>query len=427
LAGNAVKGAVHVVRGHTISHRTILTVGIIINLGVLGIFKYTDFFITNVNWITSTHLSLSHIVLPLAISFFTFQQIAYLVDCYRGQLPVGYTLRNYATFVTFFPHLIAGPILHHKEIVPQFEDKQKSLINYRNIALGLFLLFLGLVKKAGIADTFAVWANAGYASAGPLTFFDAWATSLSYTFQLYFDFSGYTDMALGSALLFNIVLPFNFNSPYKATNIQDFWERWHMSLTRWFREYLYLPLAWRLRSYGRLGSYLTLFTVFTLIGLWHGGAWTFIALGVVHAIAMTTHRFWKESVKISIPAPIGWLLTFIFVNSAWILFRSTSITQALSLYASMLGLHGLGKQTLLFAAHERYVVAKTHLPLPDLFAREVVIWILIFLFVVLVFENSNVLKKRFSTTFFYGGVTLLLYAFGTMSLSGFSEFLYFNF
>ena len=214
-----------------LSSKTILVFGIVFNVGLLGYFKYVDFFLDNFNGIFGSNIPLPHIILPLGISFFTFTQIAFLVDAYRQEAKE-YSLINYMLFVTYFPHLLAGPILHHKEMMPQFASKYNYVKNYRNIALGLFIFSIGLFKKVVIADTFAAWANVGFDSATTLNLIEAWATSLSYTFQLYFDFSGYTDMAIGISLLFNIKLPINFNSPYKALSIQDFWRRWHITLSR---------------------------------------------------------------------------------------------------------------------------------------------------------------------------------------------------
>lgn len=214
----------------TFSKKSILIFGIVANVSLLGYFKYADFFIENFNLFAGSNVELLHLLLPLAISFFTFQQIAYLVDSYRNETKE-YDFLNYALFVTFFPQLIAGPIVHHKEMMPQFANVRNKIKNYKNIALGIFIFSMGLFKKVVIADTFAKWANAGFDVAPTLNFFEAWATSLSYTFQLYFDFSGYTDMAIGIALLFNIKLPINFNSPYKALDIQDFWRRWHITLS----------------------------------------------------------------------------------------------------------------------------------------------------------------------------------------------------
>ncbi|CUU71866.1 AlgI [Campylobacter hyointestinalis subsp. hyointestinalis] len=225
-----------------INTKALLCLAITSNLALLGYFKYSDFFISNVNFTFGSHIEPLHLALPLAISFFTFQQIAYLIDSYKGETSE-YDFLNYALFVTFFPQLIAGPIVHHKEMMPQFANSRNLLKNYKNIALGIFIFSIGLFKKVAIADTFSIWATNGFDNAEVLTFFEAWATSLSYTFQLYFDFSGYCDMAIGSALLFNIKLPINFNSPYIALNIQDFWRRWHITLSRFLRDYIYIPLG----------------------------------------------------------------------------------------------------------------------------------------------------------------------------------------
>lgn len=213
------------------THKSLLIFGIIFNIFLLGYFKYSDFFINNFNFVFSSHVSLLHLTLPLAISFFTFQQIAYLVDSYKLETKE-YDFLNYALFISFFPQLIAGPIVHHKEMMPQFANKKTKFINYNFIAQGLFIFSIGLFKKVIIADKFSEFTNAGFANSDVLNLLEGWATSLSYTTQLYFDFSGYTDMAIGVALMFNIKLPINFNSPYKALNIQDFWRRWHITLSR---------------------------------------------------------------------------------------------------------------------------------------------------------------------------------------------------
>ncbi|HGZ69965.1 MAG TPA: MBOAT family protein, partial [Nitratifractor sp.] len=225
-----------------ISKKALLAFGVTMNLLLLGYFKYMDFFIANINRFTGTHIELLHLALPLAISFYTFQQIAYLVDSYRGETKE-YDFLNYAVFVTFFPQLIAGPIVHHSEMMPQFAKLRNKVVNLRNVALGLFIFFMGLFKKVVIADTFATWATQGFDVAKELNMLEAWSASLSYTFQLYFDFSGYTDMAIGLGLLFNIKLPTNFLSPYKATSIQDFWRRWHITLSRFLKDYIYIPLG----------------------------------------------------------------------------------------------------------------------------------------------------------------------------------------
>ena len=252
-----------------ICKKQVLIIGIVCNVAFLAYFKYSDFLIQNFNAISGSKINLLHISLPLALSFVTFQQIAYLVDSYHMNTKENSFL-NYSLFITFFPQLIAGPIVHHKEMMPQFANKFNLIKNYKNIATGLFIFSIGLFKKVVIADTFSLWATDGFDIAKTLNFFEAWATSLSYTFQLYFDFSGYCDMAIGLALMFNIKLPINFNSPYKALDIQDFWHRWHITLSRFLRDYIYIPLGGNRE--GRCRTYINLMIVFLIGGLWHGAA-----------------------------------------------------------------------------------------------------------------------------------------------------------
>ena len=308
-----------------------LTFGVAMNLLLLGYFKYTDFFLHNINILFGLSLPYQHIVLPLAISFFTFQQIAYLVDTYRGEAKE-HSFLDYLLFVTFFPQLIAGPIVHHKEMMPQFVSKWNWVIRYDNIAMGLFIFSIGLFKKVIIADTFAVWVNRGFDVAQHLNMIEAWFTSLSYTIQLYFDFSGYTDMAIGAALLFNIRLPINFYSPYKAHNIRDFWRQWHITLTRFLRDYLYIPLGGNRK--GTLKTHRNILLVFLLGGIWHGAGWTFVAWGLLHGIAIVVHRIWSSFV-LSLPTRFAWFITFNFINVTWVFFRAKTFDDALKV------LHGM--------------------------------------------------------------------------------------
>ncbi len=246
-----------------------------------------------------------------------------------------YDFLNYALFVTFFPQLIAGPIVHHKEMMPQFASRWNMVKRYKNIALGLFIFSIGLFKKVVIADTFAVWATAGFDTATTLNLIEAWATSLSYTFQLYFDFSGYTDMAIGIALLFNIKLPINFNSPYKALNIQDFWRRWHMTLSRFLRDYIYIPLGGNRK--GEFRTYTNLLATFLIGGLWHGAGWTFIFWGFLHGLALVIHRVW-QSLGFKMNKILAWFITFNFVNMAWIFFRAKEWDDAIKVLSGMFSL-----------------------------------------------------------------------------------------
>jgi len=320
-----------------ISRKALLVFGILFNIALLGFFKYTDFFLENFNGIFAANIPLPHIVLPLGISFFTFTQIAFLVDAYKNEVKE-YNLLHYMLFVTYFPHLLAGPILHHKEMMPQFANKWNFAVKWRNITIGLFLFSIGLFKKVVIADTFAQWANAGFDTSIILNFFEAWATSLSYTLQLYFDFSGYVDMAIGMSLMFNIRLPLNFNSPYKAKDIQDFWRRWHITLSRFLRDYIYIPLGGNKVSRSR--NYLNLFSVFFIGGIWHGASWMFVMWGALHGFAIVIHRLWKD-LGFRMWGWLGWLITFNFVNIAWVFFRAENWESAKKVLVGMLGLNGI--------------------------------------------------------------------------------------
>ncbi len=325
-------------KGHAFSKTSLLTFGIVSNLALLGYYKYSDFFIENINLLTDNDFPLLHLMLPLAISFFTFQQIAYLVDSSRGETKE-YDFLNYALFVTYFPQLIAGPIVHHKEMMPQFSQKDNNYINYHNVALGLFIFSIGLFKKIVIADTFAVWATEGFDVSTALGFYEAWATSLSYTFQLYFDFSGYTDMAIGASLLFNVRLPINFDSPYKALSIQDFWRRWHITLSRFLKDYIYIPLGGNRK--GEVRTYANLFTTFLLGGIWHGAGWTFIFWGFLHGAALVLHRAWSK-LHIKMPLLLAWFLTFNFINIAWVFFRAKEWDDAIKVLHGMITITDIG-------------------------------------------------------------------------------------
>ena len=398
--------------------KSLLLIGIIFNLSLLGYFKYTDFMIENFNLVFDSSVVLFNLALPLAISFFTFQQIAYLVDSYRGET-AEYDFLNYALFVTFFPQLIAGPIVHHAEMMPQFTSRWNLVKNYKNIALGLFIFSIGLFKKVVIADSFAVWATVGFDKATTLNFFEAWATSLSYTFQLYFDFSGYTDMAIGAALLFNIKLPINFNSPYKALDIQDFWRRWHITLSRFLRDYIYIPLGGNRK--GKFRTYSNLMATFILGGIWHGAGWTFVFWGFLHGLALVTHRAWK-TFGFTMPKILAWFITFNFVNIAWIFFRAKEWSDAVKVLQGMSDIHGL---YLLMQVNEKSTI----------FKNETFIWIIVVMLIVIIVPNSFQLTKypklnnnkllTIPSTIIFAFIflTALLW----MSISTYTEFIYFNF
>ncbi|SEK56418.1 D-alanyl-lipoteichoic acid acyltransferase DltB, MBOAT superfamily [Roseovarius nanhaiticus] len=334
LGNYAIAAAIQAQQGTRRGGFAILIAGIAANLALLGYFKYAGFFAETANAALGTGITVPQLVLPLAISFFTFQQITYLVDSYKREAVRG-SLLHYAVFVTFFPQLIAGPIVHHKEMMPQFARAAILRLRSKNLLAGLIIFGLGLFKKIGIADSFAVWADAGYADHTQLTVLDAWITTFSYTFQLYFDFSGYTDMAIGAARMFGIRLPLNFLSPYKAVSIQDFWRRWHITLSRFLRDYLYIPLGGSRRREGRVMA--NLMITFLLGGLWHGAGWTFILWGGIHGAALVIHRIWARA-GLRLPRVIGWLLTFAVVHLSWVFFRATDLAQALDILSIMFGL-----------------------------------------------------------------------------------------
>ena len=406
------------------SKKSLLTFGIIANLGLLGYFKYSDFFIENFNTVFSTGVPLLHLALPLAISFYTFQQIAYLVDSYRSETKE-YDFLNYAVFVTFFPQLIAGPIVHHAEMMPQFAKVRNKVINYHNIALGLFIFSIGLFKKVVIADTFAVWATNGFDVAEKLELIAAWATSLSYTFQLYFDFSGYTDMAIGIALLFNIKLPINFNSPYKALSIQDFWRRWHMTLSRFLKDYIYIPLGGNRQ--GETRTYVNLFATFLLGGIWHGAGWTFVFWGALHGLALVIHKAWQQ-VGITLPKILAWFITFNFINIAWVFFRAKEWEDAIKV------LEGMFFGTLVLPiplANKLSFLSQFGVEFGNWLSgvnadREIFIWMFTAFIITLLFQNAMELRQKFKPNFIYMFATVI-YLFSIFMLYRKSEFIYFNF
>lgn len=412
-----------------ISSKTILSFGIVFNLGLLGYFKYTDFFLDNFNGIFGTNIPLPHIILPLGISFFTFTQIAFLVDAYKQEAKE-YSLINYMLFVTYFPHLLAGPILHHKEMMPQFASKYNWVKNYRNIALGLFIFSIGLFKKVVIADTFAVWANAGFDTATTLNLIEAWATSLSYTFQLYFDFSGYTDMAIGISLMFNIKLPINFNSPYKALSIQDFWRRWHMTLSRFLRDYLYIPIGGNRK--GNVRTYVNLITTFLLGGLWHGAGWTFIIWGLLHGIALAIHRFW-QSLGFRMNKILAWFITFNFINITWIFFRAKDFESAMKVLGSMFSFDNIVLPEKLLTKFQflRELGIDSGKVFINIAAKadEIFIFTTLSFIIIFYFKNSMELGNKIKFNIWTLIFLVIFYniSFFMMEQSIISEFLYFNF
>ena len=324
----------------------LLAVGIAVNLGVLAYFKYMNFFLDNFNGLFETHFSIGAVLLPLGISFFIFQKIAYLADSYKGETSA-YTPLEFTLFVMYFPQLIAGPIVHHSELIPQI--RQRLQISALDLSAGLSLFTMGLLKKIVLADPLAHFSDALFsvASAGQgQSLIASWSAGLGFTFQIYFDFSGYTDMALGLALMMGIRLPLNFNSPYKALNIIDFWRRWHMTLSRFLRDYVYIPLGGNRRGPRR--RYVNLLITMLLGGLWHGAAWTFVAWGGLHGLYLVVNHGWERARRhlgftksTPVTRAASRLTTFLAVVLAWVFFRAQTFGEASLLLKGMLGFYGL--------------------------------------------------------------------------------------
>jgi alginate O-acetyltransferase complex protein AlgI len=349
LASIAFNYAMGYAIGHARSEgpqrKALLVFSVAANLVLLGVFKYTNFFISTLNAIAGSAFPYSDIILPLGISFFTFTQIAFLVDVHRG-LAREYSLIHYLLFVTYFPHLIAGPVLHHKQMMPQFGAASTYRINPDNVAIGVALFSIGLAKKVLLADNFSDYSTRVFAAASrgeELQFFEAWAGALSYTLQLYFDFSGYSDMALGLSKMFGVDLPVNFNSPYKARNIIEFWRRWHMTLSTFLRDYLYIPLGGNRN--GLMRRHINLLATMVLGGLWHGANWTFVLWGALHGGFLIINHGWQAITRpccsdqrrwmVALGRVAGTGLTFLAVVVAWVFFRSDDLPSAISLLKAM--------------------------------------------------------------------------------------------
>jgi len=335
--------------------RLVLGGALAANLGLLAYYKYANFFVDSIAGLGLAHWPLLHIVLPVGISFFTFTQIAFLVDCYRGQVRET-RLIHYLLFVTYFPHLIAGPILHHRDMMPQFADPAHARPQAAHFAVGLSIFVIGLAKKVLIADNIAPMVGPVFAAGAHPQLMEAWIGTVAYTFQLYFDFSGYSDMAIGLSRLFGVKLPLNFNSPYKAGNISEFWRRWHMTLSRFLRDYLYIPLGGN--RHGRLERGRNLMLTMLLGGLWHGAGWTFVIWGGLHGLYLVVHQGWwlltRHSAMATSAGSRCWtrwwsgctavlahLLTFFAVMLAWVFFRAPDLASALDMLGALVGANGV--------------------------------------------------------------------------------------
>jgi alginate O-acetyltransferase complex protein AlgI len=373
--------------------RAHMIVGVTANLAALCVFKYADFALSSLSAVLGHALPLPGIVLPLAISFFTFNQIAYLVDVYQGEAQEADFL-TYLLFVSFFPHLIAGPIVHHKEMIPQFRS---SALRYNSddIAAGATMFSLGLFKKVAFADTLAPFTDGVFVTTvvqTPLTFAEAWLGAIAFGLQLYFDFSGYSDMAIGLARMFGIRFPLNFFSPYQAHDISDFWRRWHMTLSRFLRDYLYIPLGGN--RHGTVRRYANLMVTMLLGGLWHGAAWTYVVWGGLHGTYLVIHHLWRAGVQrvaprlslaqSSLGIALARAVTLLAVFVAWVCFHSPNFASATSLWASMAGLHG-------GILHGQFVHVNP--------GHKLMLFILVLLVAVLVAPNTEQFMNRYHHSF----------------------------
>ena len=396
-----------------------LVLSVLLSLGTLAYFKYADFMIANLNALTGLSAPLLRLALPVGISFYTFQILSYTVDVYRGTVPAQRNFIDLAAYIAMFPQLIAGPIVLHSEIVPQFADAQNRHFNFDNFAPGLYAFARGLMKKVVIADTFAVAVEAGFASAQTLNTAEAWFVAIGYTLQLYFDFSGYCDMATGVGLMFNIKIPINFNSPYKSLNIREFWQRWHITLSRFLTTYIYFPLGGSRKGMAR--TCVNLMIVFLLSGLWHGAGWLFLLWGLMHGAASVLYRIFRKPYDGLHPA-LQWMINFGFIVVAWVFFRATSLADALAIVKAML--------TMNFGPLRDSITSAFALPggfHPDGNAVYMMIWYAASLFACLGLRNTYEKTMDFRPTVCNSISTVLMILYCTLSLSSVSVFLYFNF
>ncbi len=419
--------------------KALVAAAVAANLGVLFYFKYFDFFLSTVNAVFGTSAALRGILLPLGISFFTFQQISFVVDTYRGEVK-DCPFVAYALFVSFFPQLIAGPIVNHSEMLPQFESLGKKPVQWEKIAGGFGLFILGLAKKVLLADTFGAGVDFGYAGLSVLGRADAVVVILSYALQLYFDFSGYCDMARGIGRMLGIEIPVNFDSPYKAVNIIDFWKRWHITLDRFFTKYVYIPLGGNRRGPARM--YLNLLVVFLLSGLWHGAGWHYLVWGAMHGVLYVATRFWQKyradrggmrrEAKHRFMTIVSQISVFLYVAVAWVYFRAESIAQANRMLLT--ALRGPVQKLSMeladcFRLDEFWYVLKV-LHLDNMaYSRYILMWLLLAAGLYLSMVGKNAAGRVERLRFGAGSAVVLavLTLWCVLTFSEVSTFLYFNF
>lgn len=410
--------------------KRLMLLAVILNVSLLAYYKYMDFFIFNANLLPGVEFEFLRLALPLGISFFTLQQIAFIVDCYRTGLKERNPI-DYALFVSFFPQLIAGPIVHHREIMPQFSATDNAHFSAAKFALGTFVFTVGLFKKVVIADSFEILVNQGFDQAVTLNLLEAWLVHYSYTFQLYFDFSAYSDMAIGLALMFNIDLPINFRSPYKATNIINLWQRWHITLTRFINNYIYKTILRSFREITFTGGMIASFLAMIVSGIWHGAAWTFVVFGVLNGAAIVVNHLWRKT-GLKMPGWLGWLITFHFFSFTLVIFRATHWSDVMRIYSGMFGLddNGLRVSAAKLMGPDApwyFGLAANQAQRDDWATWALTAFITAFIAIVALTPNSMDLKDRFKPTTAVVLLQAAVFVFSVMMISRASEFLYFQF
>lgn len=409
-------------RRHSIWTKTFWGAGLAFNIGLLGYYKYFDFFLENLNRL-GTHFELLHIVLPLGISFFTITQLLYLLDCYKG-VTKEHDFVNYALFVSFFPHLLAGPILYHRQMLKQFKDASRRRIHWENMSAGLTLFVIGLAKKVLIADELSPYVGEGYAHVAELTLFSAWLTAISYMLQLYFDFSGYSDMAVGLARMMNFQIPINFNSPYRAASLINFWQRWHMSLTNAITGCIYMPIVQSFAKPSLRHTILAASVTLFIIGVWHGAGWTYVLVGIINGLGISINYIWKHY-HFWMPKFMGHILTLLFALVTLTLFRAEHVGQAVSIFKAMLGGSGVAwPQKVVTFAHDFMNVTIPAGNVPGTLPKIV---FLVAILLVAFCPNSNVLIKEFQPSWRWVIGVAVLFVASVLLLARPTEFLYFQF
>lgn len=418
----------HIIRKKKEQKKMMLALAVIVNIGILFYYKYSNFFVENINRIL--HMNFregQNIVLPLGISFFTFQQIAYVVGVYRNEIDK-ISCTDYLVYITYFPKLLMGPLAEPTNLITQINDKKLKSVNWDNLANGIKLFSFGLFKKMILADTFSQAVNWGYTNINSATSMDWILIMLFYTFQIYFDFSGYTDMAVGVSCMLNIELPMNFNSPYKALSIRDFWKRWHITLTGFLTKYIYIPFGGNRR--GTIRTYLNILIVFLVSGIWHGANWTFVLWGVLHGILSVLDRVFEKFSKRLIE-PVRWMATFLAVNCLWMLFRSDSIAQWHQILYNILTFQDTSVSGGLISSFDlpegRFIRTLLHLEAVNSSVRgfSMLLFMCSALFLCLIPENNyQCRKKNNAFTMFLAAIAFI---WGLICLSSESVFVYFNF